>query len=260
MRCFIFWVICIGLVNAQNSIPIQSSDSIALTADCFWGVDAFNNLYYSTQNTLYKTGNKKQFKYKNVLFADISGVDITNPLNIIAFYKNNNSAVLLDNNLNEIRIINFNNNTDFKNVTFATTSANQQLWIFNNQSQQLELYNYGTLVSKKMGQPINEPVIDMKSNYNFCWLLTPLFIYRYNTYGSLLDKIPFENGEQLQVGKNDTLLIKKNNRLYLLTNGSITELDDSVEKFLKKDFFLAGDYLYIYDGKNFLRKHPFLKK
>lgn len=256
---YVLWLLLGTCMGFSQNITLQTIDSVPLNADRFWGIDSFNNTYYSRENTLFKITPQKEYRYKNILFADISSIDLTNPLTITILYKNNNSIVLLDNNLNEIRIINFDHLKDYKSVIHATTAASRQLWIFDATLQQLELLNYNNLTSINIGQPINEPVIDMRSDYNFCWVLTAKHIYQYNTYGTLLLKAPFENGERLILnGLGDPLLVKENN-VYRMNKNSEPKLVSAIHNFFIIDIFVADDYLYIYDDNSFLRKYLYIK-
>ena len=59
----------------------------------------------------YKTKDHQSLEYKNISLGKITKVDLQNPLKIVLFYENFNTAVLLDNQLNETQKINFSENT-----------------------------------------------------------------------------------------------------------------------------------------------------
>ena len=93
---------------------------------------------------LYKEGGDGSFSFNDFQLGRLSSVDILNPLKVVLFYEDTNTVLLLDNRLNVIERIAFNNLMDFINVGNATNAGNSNLWIFNVDSQQLELFNYIT--------------------------------------------------------------------------------------------------------------------
>lgn len=247
---FLIIILFSSSLTAQDSIQVHLEHTIHLEADHFWGQDAFQHTYYSKQLTFIKNTHQKRFEFKNIQLGQINSVDLLNPLEITVFYKNFNTAVTLDNNLNPINTINFNLLRDPKNIGFATTGIEQHFWLFNLNFQQLELFNYKTQQTKNIGQPIREHVIDMKSNYNFCWLLTEKYLYQFNSYGSLLNKIEVANGVALTVNKAN-LIVATKDQLYFINTKTDTKLYPILTCTKNiQDVFLSSDYLYIYSLKN----------
>ncbi|SFU50362.1 hypothetical protein SAMN05216480_105149 [Pustulibacterium marinum] len=248
MRIFIFFIlVSFQCFSQTDTLTVTKQDQEFLSVDHFWGKDSFKYIYSSKNNTLYKTGNQQKFQYKNVGLGAIYNVDLLNPLELTLFYKNFNTVVKLDNNLNEIISINFTQLSNFKNIAFATTSIEQHLWIFNSDTQQLELFNYNTKKSKVIGQPIQEDVIDMKSDYNFCWLLSTKFIYKFNIYGALLQRIPFTGGKGLSINNENVLVSSESGIFYFQKNSENTFILNLSNNF-GGDIFLTNDSLYIYAG------------
>lgn len=260
MRFYFFILALIPFYLVSQNLEIASAkDSTAYSADSFLGADQFNNLYFSKDLTLHKFSNGKVYQYQNLQFGAIESIDLLNPLEITVFYKQFNAVVILDNNLNPIQNISFNNSTQFKSVTFATTASKHKIWIFNQLNQQLELFDYSENSSLKIGLPIPEEVIDMKSNYNFCWVLTTNHLYKFNTYGSLLSKTAFENGISLQLFQG-SIVVEKNNNFILPDTLEAKVVIPQNKKFYSKDIFLTDNYLYIYHDSKIVLKYPILKQ
>ena len=118
-----------------------------LNADTFIGIDAYNDTFYIKEQVLYKKTDSNLFNFKEFQLGNIQSVDIINPMNIIVYYADFNTVVLLDNKLTEIERTNFNNLSEFINTSTATLAANTSLWIFNIDSQQLESYNYRSFLT-----------------------------------------------------------------------------------------------------------------
>lgn len=248
----IFFIICFiisQLSFSQNDIVYKKVASTTLEADSFYGVDDFLNLYFSKKNVLYKQTDKTTYQYNNPVLSNIASVDILNPLRITLFYKKLNTAEVLDNNLNSVLEINFSLLTNFKNIQFATTANSNNNWVFDMNAQQLFIHDINKAEFLPIGFPIQETVIDMKSNYNFCWLLTSKHILKYNTYGSLLSKIPFENGKTMSSYKNNVVIVTTNNKIYNLNQTELKAIT-LPESILIQDIFLNKENLYIFDGTN----------
>lgn len=227
-----------------------------LSANTFVGVDSYDNMYFITNMELHKTGVDGDFMFNDLQLGPPTSVDIINPLNIVLFYENTNTVVLLDNRLNEIERINFNNLPDFFNINNATNAGNNRLWVFNVDTQQLELFNYRTLKNSLVSQPFPGNLISQTSNFNYCYLLTDNKLRVFNIYGSLLSEIEAKGFKKV-IQQDEKVLGLKNNTLYYLaeiSEGSAKKYPEAVKistpEITIKDLHLTQEFLYIYDGKN----------
>jgi hypothetical protein len=204
---------------------------------------------------LHKSGPLGDFVFRDYQLGPVTSVDIINPLNVVVFYQDVNTVVLLDNRLNEIERINFNDLNEFVNVGSATNAGNNRLWIFNIDTQQLELYNYRSGNKTVISQPISENVLNLASDFNFCYVLTAEFLQKYNIYGSFLSETAIENFEKV-IQQNERLIALKNNELYYLAvldkdaGLLLNPLKLPVPENNVKDLQLTQEFLYIYDGLN----------
>ena len=163
------------------------------------------------------------------------------------FYKNSNTVVLLDDNLSEIQPLNFNTHQPLKTVGFATKANQNALWIFNIDSQELEIYNYQRHTTEAQSLPINGRVIQQESNFNNCWLLTQTELLHYNSYGSFINAYPAK--DITKIAFYDTnLLVLKNGRLERLNLQTHEMSTLKLPEIAVKDFSLVGENLYLYDG------------
>ena len=241
---FIFYI---QFSSAQDFIA-QKIEDFPLKANQFIGVDKFDGVYYIKENTLFKKNEERVVEYKDFQLGDIYHVDLINPLQITLFYKESNTAIILDNRLNELKRISFDRLVDYKMVDFCTTANEQSLWIFNADLQQLEIFNYQREKTELKTIPITEDVINQKSNFNFCWLQTKNGIYQFNVYGSLIKKIDvkFDN---FVIYKNKLLLISKKGESFYFNqkDGNLTSL--KLPKIEFNQVHLNNEKLYLYDGK-----------
>lgn len=230
----------------------ELKQEVELNADKFIGVDPFTNYYYIKNDVLLKKGPEGTFKFNDYQLGKIKSVDIINPLKIIVFYNDSNTVVLVDKKLNEIERINFNTLTPSMNISTASNAGNNKLWIFNMDTQQLELFNYRTLINRIVSHPFSGIPLAQASNFNYCYILTEKKLKAFNVYGSLLFEMDASEYEKLE--QHDAKLIMlKNNSLYSITDNSINPIKIPLSENRIKDLHLTQDLLYIYDGNNILK-------
>ncbi|MBA3985797.1 MAG: hypothetical protein H0X63_04300, partial [Flavobacteriales bacterium] len=115
---YIFFLISTGIF-AQAKVDVTVEKKIPLKANTFIGIDKYNALYYLKNKTLFKQTLTESFQFNDFQLGNIGSVDILNPLAITIFYPNYNIAVVLDNNLNEIKRISFAMEPPFLNIVSA---------------------------------------------------------------------------------------------------------------------------------------------
>ena len=209
-------------------------------------IDDFNTSYFLRDNTLYKNSNGTVINYSNVQLGKLESVNLFNPLKINLFYKDFNTVIILDNRLAEIFKIDFNASQSYKNVLLVSTGSDNTIWIYNQEMQRLELFDYKTKKLRATTIPIQSNVLDLKSDYNFCWLLTEDYIYEFNYFGILIQKIENEGFTSLEQIKGNLILRKKNDLFYLRKDAK-KPIHINLPKLLINAFFAKGETLYIYD-------------
>jgi hypothetical protein len=227
------------------SQEIKLTKTTPLVADSFIGFDLYNNLYFVKDMTLTKKGEKGILVYNNFELGEIASADIINPLNIVVFYKDTNTVVLLDNKLAEIERFNFNNLPSFINVTAARNAGNNRLWLFNSDSQQIELFNYRTKEKTIVSQPISSELMSFTSNFNYCYLTTEKFVRIYNTYGGLIQTIA---SDEITTSSqhNDNLIVVIQDNLFFLAEGASEFKKIKSPIISVSNLQLTQDFLYIY--------------
>ena len=244
---YILIIISFTLFGQQN-ISTKLISKQKLNIDILVGIDKFNTQYNFTNTTFYSEGNKGNFEYTNLQLGDITSANIFNPLKINLFYKDFNAVIILDNRLSEIKKIDFNSLEPFRMISKVSSANDNSIWIFNDNTQQLELFDFITNKTKYKTLPINGDVYDLKSNYNTCWLLTKEYLYVYNYFGSLLNKMK-NNGYTSIAKSHGSIVLKKNNALFYLKNNTENVIPISLPNLLINRFFVTDETLYIYDGE-----------
>ena len=126
--------------------------------DNFVGEDALCYSYYIKDSNFIKLKNDENWQYTNIALGKIKNVDIQNPLKIVIFYENFNCVVILDNQLNEIKNINFSLENQEIVASAIGISSQGNLWVFNSTDMQLGFYNYETEVYRKIGLPFDKKI------------------------------------------------------------------------------------------------------
>lgn len=247
---FFFSLICFS----QEQVTATLKDSTKVDAKTISGVDSFGTLYYTTENNSFQKKTKDTIiTYSNFQLGEITSANTFNPLRINLFYRDFNTVVILDNRLAEISKIDFNTIQPYKNVSFVSSGYDNTLWVFNEDFQYLELYDYKANKVKLKTVSVQSKVLDLKSDYNYCYLLTENYLYVYSYFGSLIQKIKNTGFDALAFSKAH-LILKKDESLFALMKNS-TEIQAIKHlKLLIKQFLVTNETLYIYH-ENLLRHY-----
>ena len=235
-------------IFSQEIIETSLIKKINLDVETLVSINNFGTKYYINNNVFHKADNAKTITYNNLQLGHLETANAFNPLKINLFYKDFNTVIILDNRLAEIFKIDFNALPDYKNVSHISTGYDNTIWIFNLDLQQLELYDYKTNKVRVQSIPVQSPVLDLKSNYNTCWLLTKNNLYIYNYFGSLLKKIPNTGFSSLETA-NEDIVLRKENTLFYLKKNAIEPIPIVLPNLLINQFFVTNETLYIYNDE-----------
>lgn len=251
------------LATATHQIYCQPeailNDSISLKADRFVGVDNFGALYFSNENILYKKWNNQKWQFGDFILGELTSVSILNPLKILLFYESSNTIVFIDKYFNEISRIDFNTLQNFKNLSKVTPANDTQVWIFDNNTQQLEIFDTTANKSLAATQPLPDIPVAQDGNFNFCWLLSSNYISQFNIYGSLTYRFSNENFTSLQMYKKG-ILLQKENDLFYWNSASEKIVKIILPEITVEQFYVTNEILYIYDKKTIYSFNLSLKK
>ena len=229
-------------VSSQNVIPALKLETIKLECDIFLGFDNQQNSYFIKENVLIKKSPTKHFQYNNLSLGKITNVDFQNPLEIVIFYKNFNMVVLLDNQLNEIKKIDFNLKSTPVTLEAVALSSQNQIWIYDSISSKIGLYNINTDTFKWISTMLENPISYYESDYtHFYWTDVNLNLYRISIYGTIEKLGILPKFDAIQFTKNGNSIYKTDDKLYYydLTSKSSSKIAID-EKIISKFFFRDG--------------------
>ena len=201
---------------------------------------------YQANSSIIKKTKEAIYTYNNINLGELYNFDLFNPLQIKLLYKNQNSIIILDNKLSEIKKINFNYSNPLINVEAFSSANENNIWIYDGISMRLKKYNYINDSFDNINIPIKGNIKSLKGNSNYCWLLTNNYLYKFNYRGSLIYKIEIDQIDSFNIYKNHLIFQSKNNLILF------NEIDKTLKKIVHpklfiKDFFVIDETLYIYD-------------
>lgn len=237
-----------ALVSAQElTIPVRFLSSAKNDIERYIGTDAFGWKYTITNNEFRKQNSEKTLKYKSLSLGDIYRVDLQNPLQIVLFYKDFNTVVLLDNQLNETARINFSDIPQPLIAEAAGLASQNRLWIYDINTQQIGLYDPAPKNFKTITPQLNEGIKYYQSDYNyFYWINNSNKCYRVNLFGKVNALGLVEDFDQLQFIAPTIVLFSKNNTLYLYNTESQSRKVIEIKEKSFKSFHYKEQILSIF--------------
>ncbi len=237
----------ISALTMAQSTNVVFIDSVEIEAELYYGKDALGYDYFSKNNVLYKLKKSEKWEYKNLPLGKIHSVDFINPLKILVFYKDFNTAVLLDNQLSEISKITLN---DWNIVAQTCSIASQnRLWVYDNLTNQLILVDYLNKKNTLINQPFKNTFKYYKSDYNN-WICVSErnTVLIYDNYGKVTSGYSVPEFDKMMFTQNLNILFSLNDNLYLYKGEKLgKELIFSSDKPLK-DFHYTNETLTIFTG------------
>jgi len=245
-----FLITCLLVFLTQNNFAqgdVIEISQVKIEADIFIGVDSFGAIYYIKNNVFFKEQGTQKWQYSNFLLGQLTQVNIVNPLKVLLFYELANTAIQIDKFLNEMQRIAFNELPELKLITQTATANDRNLWLFDSNTLQLEVFNYKTSKTLFKSQPLEQLPVAMHGDFNHCWVFTKKKGYEFNSYGSILSTIENKDYSAVQLTSNGILLQKTNDLYHFNLENKLIKIN--LPEITLKQFYGINEILYIYDGK-----------
>jgi hypothetical protein len=209
------FVISFSIVYGQTEkIYPEKQDSLTVKVDSYIGFDQFGYQYFVTNDVLYKIKDNENFEYKNPSLGKITKVDIQNPLKIVLFYESFNSAVLLDNQLNEVQKINFSQSSIPIVITATGIASQNQLWVYDSLNQQIGLFDYLKNNYKAISTSFLEKIAQYQSDFNtFYWVDDKNNWFSCDIFGRITTKGKIPDFDYLEIINDYQYIFSNNNNL-----------------------------------------------
>ncbi|MDR9400446.1 MAG: hypothetical protein RI558_03400 [Psychroflexus sp.] len=219
-----------------------------LQADHFWGVDAYKDIYYSVNNVFYKKAQNADIDYvkefKAFDLGPLYSVDLINPLKIVLFYQDSNTLVMLDNRLNELQRIEFNELQPLRTLAHAQLAGNRHVWLFNVNNQRLEVFDFTKNQTANLSLPVSADIYQMQANFKKAYLLSADQLFIYDWYANKIKSHSLE-AQKIRLDGQQLVAYSPNNTYALLTDDFTIKPIQGIKED-SKSFYLADENLYIY--------------
>lgn len=175
----------VDFIYSQQLLDNTFEKKFNWSNEIFVGIDKFNDVYFIKNQVLNKTNDTQNWQFKDYNLGEIYQVDLTNPLQILVFYKNFQTIVVLDNQLNEIRRISINAENNFF-INSIGMSIQNKIWFFDEKFQKFGLYD----MQKKHWEVFpyiikHSPVQLMTSLNQLYWLDEKQNLYQLSIFGQV---------------------------------------------------------------------------
>lgn len=247
LLCFL----CLASTHCfSQEITTTLVDSISYPKNQFKklaGVDHLENYYFFNFEVITKTNGTQNWVYTNYELGVPHSISVINPLQVLVFYKETNTIVLLDRFLNETQRIDFNQINPIKTAWWVANTKNQEIWIYDGESNVLEFYNYQQNNTLSQTIPFLEAPVNFTSNFNNTYILFEDKIKHYNIQGTLLQTVATANTNTIKATESFVISKLKNSFNLYTTNlkvvGTIKNLKNT-----DVGFSFKNEKLYIYNG------------
>lgn len=169
--------------------------------------DHLENIYYIDNHKIVKveTGTGNTMEYGSLSDGDITDADVSNPLQIILFYRDFNRIVLLDNKLARLRSAISATELGIEQALLVCSSGRGGFWVFSDRSNRLVYFDrqlrnshQGMIISSITGTNI-KPVFMTKAG-NLLYLHVPgEGILLFDRFAAYLETIPYSGPDRFQV-------------------------------------------------------------
>ena len=238
--------------NPGRAIETNLTSETVLDAEQFIGADELGNLFYMENQVFYRKSGQRIFSFSNVDLGAITAVDVGNPFKILLLYRDFNSVIILDNNLNELsQRLDFTDETQFNNVLFVGNSSQNNIWLYADDNK-LHLYNYETLSEELQTQAMTFYEDDfiaqsIVSTFKRVWIQSETEALEFNEYGNYVRTYPIAGAERIFPFQKGILVLKEGTFEYFFEEERrMVELNF---KGTMKNVSVSGSSLFIYDGK-----------
>lgn len=205
------------LFFSQEIIKSQKTDSLIAPFDTVYEYN-FDAVYYSKNSTFFKKTPSKTYQYNNFSLGKITSATTYNPLQTLLFYKNFNSIIFLDNQLNETHKINGNLLEQPINFEAIGLAGQNQLWFFDSFTQKIGLLQFNTNLIKFISTPLLSNTIKYyQSNFNyFYWIDEKNELYKISVFGKIIALGNVPDFDFIQLTDQENCIYKKGNTLFYI--------------------------------------------
>lgn len=239
-----------ALCHGQElTIPVKLLSAFKTGTEAYVGTDAFGAFYTIGNNEFRKHTEGVILKYKALNLGQIYRADLQNPLQIVLFYRKFNTAVLLDNQLNETARIDFSALPEPLVAEAVGLATQNRLWVYDINTQRIGLFDPAPVTFRPLTPPLDKVIKHYQTDYNyFYWADADLKCFKVNLFGkvTLLGTLPEFDSFQLISDTEAIIRNKEGLYLYSFSDGSSRRIAIAEKTF--GSFYYTAQILSIFTG------------
>jgi hypothetical protein len=142
------FILCISLgisflscgKKSIEKINVEKENHFINSKISLFEVDQLGNIFILDEDQKlikYDKNGIKKYEYNDQRLGTITNIDLSNPLNILLYYRDQGTIRLLDNTLSEIKTIFLYNSNKFTNVEVAAWTNDNHFWIYDKNIQKI---------------------------------------------------------------------------------------------------------------------------
>ncbi len=205
-------------ISAQDSIKVRLLNSENLTKEqTFIGKDIYDSTYLIEEENVFKKVTKySSSNYFNKSKGTLTQVDFSNPLQILLFFKEDKSVVIVNRDLAQVGVVDFGVKFPSMETEYVANSTKRNYWVVNAVNRSVSLYNSTTF---ELHRVFTLPEGEIKNYYSlphaFLWVDGKNVLHAVGLTGkSIFDFELNSSYDQLQVLDLDKLIYSYQNKIY----------------------------------------------
>ncbi len=262
---FIFWIFLSFAILGSLFLPISAkaqTPSRFPKQIGFFELDVLGQLYFVEGSELRKYSNKGELlkTYSDLFYGEITSLDVSDPMNILVYYADNNKIVMLDNQLSIKGSPIDLSDLGYDQANLACLSYANGFWIFDPISNSLVRFNSLLNVSENSGNLLNitgyqlQPIQLIERDNQLILRDKHYGIFVFDRFGNYIKRIPFINIDDLYIRSGIWQMLKNDTNLFFNPN---TLQIDTIPLMYKNvdEFRMNNTSIYLrYRQKYFLKK------
>lgn len=229
----------------------------------FFELDILGQLYFINRSEVkkYSADGKLLKTYSNLYYGDITYIDVSDPMNLLVFYEDNNLLLMLDNQLSIKNSPIDLNDLGYGQANLVCLSYGNGFWIFDPISQSLIRFNNLLGLTENSGNLLNitgyqlHPIQLIERDNQLILRDKEFGIFVFDRFGNYIKRLPFENIDDLYIRSGIWQILKNDTSLFF--NPRTLQLD-TVPIFYKhiNEFRLNDNILYLrVNGNEFIKSN-----
>ena len=235
-----------ALVLSQEKINISYLDSISCKNKTIYEINTAH-IYYSKNNVFYKKSTENELTFTAISLGNLTHVDLYNPLQIVLFYKDFNTIILLDRQLNETHRIEGNKMETILNFDTVGLASQNQIWFYDFISQKIGLYQLTSNTHKFISTPLTRKIVHYSTDYNyFYWIDEENTLFRISIFGSIQSFGKVLSYDAIQILTEESYLFTRENHLYFYKGKENKQYEISISQNSFDKFYYKNGILSIF--------------